>query len=496
MTSSIRIKLFWGISSLILFFVLLSWLLNFNLLDKYYLIKRGMILQNEFRYIDKIYNGNLAGVQFRFEKIVNDTGVSIVILDQNFEVKYAFFPRPPGVPSKSTSKIPRFTKLIYKNSDWSKPTYYIDISRSRHRNVQFLNFTATLQNGEHLWLGTPLPEIKQSVAITNQFFLLTGILTLIIGGIYTLIYSKRFTKPILELNEIAQNMVKLDFTKMYPVKTKDEIGELGCSINSLSEQLGASISELQQANQRLQEDNERQKKIDEIRKEFISNVSHELKTPIALIQGYAEGLKLNVVENEDDKNFYCDVIMDEITKMNKLVRNLLDLSEIDSGYLQLDKEVFDLAQLVEEVMEKYQLMLKEKGISLEILKDDAAFVFADIYRMEQVLVNYVNNALSHINGAKTLRVSVRVKEEAHADAKVRVSVFNSGDTIPEEALEKIWLSFYKVDTARTRANGGSGLGLSIVRAIMEQHQGGFGACNVPGGVEFWFELPRNKEELQ
>jgi two-component system, OmpR family, sensor histidine kinase VanS len=329
------------------------------------------------------------------------------------------------------------------------------------------------------------------VTIANQFFLLTGVLTLIIGGIFALIYAKRFTQPILELNVIAQNMVKLNFTKMYPVKTQDEIGELGHSINSLSEQLGKSINDLQQANQQLHQDNEHQKKIDEIRKEFISNVSHELKTPIALIQGYAEGLKLNVIENEQDKNFYCDVITDEITKMNKLVRTLLDLSEIDSGYLKLDKEVFDLAQLTEDVIGKYHLIFKDKEIILLVQRDSDAFVCADIYRIEQVLVNYINNALGHINGNKTLRVSIEA-----LDKKVKVAVFNSGDPIPEDALEKIWFSFYKVDKARTRAYGGTGLGLSIVRAILEQHKANFGVSNLPDGVEFWFELERTQSELR
>jgi signal transduction histidine kinase len=489
MTNSIRTKLFWGISSLIIFFVLLSVFLNLNLLTRYHIYQKVSSLYREYLYINKIYNGNSNSILPHIDKLTHDSGVNIIILDQNFRVKYIFSPRPPGLPPEPKPNEFRVPPFIYETTDWSKPTYHVDTDNGHHhrRNFQFLNFTATLHNGEHLWMGTPLPEIRQSVAIANRFFFLTGILTLIIGGIFTLFYTKRFTKPILELNAIAQNMVNLDFSKMYPVKTRDEIGELGQSINSLSEQLGKSIRDLQEANRQLQLDNERQKRVDENRKEFISNVSHELKTPIALIQGYAEGLKLNVVENEQDKNFYCDVIIDEITKMNKLVRNLLDLSEIDSGCLKLDKEVFDLARLTEEVIEKYQLMIKDREIHLELLKNDGACVCADIYRIEQVLVNYINNALGHIRGDNILQVVVKV-----GDGKIRVTVFNSGDTIPEEALEKIWYSFYKVDKARTRAYGGTGLGLSIVRAIIEQHQGSFGVTNRPNGVEFWFELPQSR----
>jgi two-component system sensor histidine kinase VanS len=284
-------------------------------------------------------------------------------------------------------------------------------------------------------------------------------------------------------------MAELDFTQTYQVKTMDELGQLGQSINSLSEQLGKSISELQQANQKLEADNQYQKKLVEIRKEFISNVSHELKTPIALIQGYAEGLKLNVIDNEDDKLFYCNVIMDEAAKMNKLVRELLDLSEIDSGGFQMEREVFDLTQLVEWVCEKCHLIFKDKDIKLEIEKTAGTLVYADIDRIEQVLVNYINNAVGHVDTEKIVRISIRVKA-----GKVRTTVFNSGSPVPEEALDKIWHSFYKVDKARTRAYGGSGLGLSIVRAIMETHQSDFGVTNRSDGVEFWFELPQAATE--
>ena len=485
MQSSIRNQLFWGVTSLIGLFVLLSWFLNFNFLDKYYISQKGAALHQEFLYIDRIYQGDFENIRPQVEKLVQSRSTNIVILDQKLVVKYEWHPRPPGLPKPNRPRpaqpLPPF---LTQTADWSKPALHVDAHRDGPQN-EFLNFTAKLHNGDYLWLGTPLPEIQQSVAISNQFFLLTGILTILIGGIAVRLYSRKFTRPILELNIIAQSMAKLDFTKMYPVQTDDEIGELGRSINSLSEQLGRSIAELRQANYQLELDNERQRQIDENRKEFISNVSHELKTPIALIQGYSEGLQLNVAENEEDKNFYCGVIMDEANKMNKLVRNLLDLSEIDSGYLQLEREVFDLGQLTERVIEKYQLILKDRDIHLTFHDDGngMALVEADLGRIEQVLVNYINNALEHIDEERRLELSVLTRNE-----QVRVTVFNSGKAIPAVALEKIWFSFYKVDQARTRDYGGTGLGLSIVRAILERHHGRFGAENRPGGVEFWFEL--------
>jgi two-component system sensor histidine kinase VanS len=489
MRSSIRARLFRGITLLIIFFVLFSWFLNFNFLGKFYAFSRGLSLHREYKEINRIYDGNIPKIQYRLERLVHSTGAGIVILDRDLEVKYASFPRPPGVHAASEPRDNQFIQFMTQIKVWSKPGYHIDRQQDVRRKTQFLYFTAPLDNGGYLWLGTPLPQIRQSVIISNQFFLLTGFLTFIMGGMLVSVYTKKFTRPILELNQIAQNMAKLDFTRTYPVKNPDELGQLGQSINSLSEQLGKSINELQQANQKLEADNQYQKKLVEIRKEFISNVSHELKTPIALIQGYAEGLKLNVIDNEEDKWFYCNVIMDEAAKMNKLVRELLDLSELDSGGFQMEREVFDLAQLVERVCEKCHLIFKDKEIKPEIEKTTDTLVYADSDRIEQVLVNYINNAVGHVDAAKTVRIGIRVK-----DGKVRTTIYNSGSPIPEEAMDKIWHSFYKVDKARTRAYGGSGLGLSIVRAIMEMHQNDFGVVNRDGGVEFWFELPQAEAE--
>ncbi|MCX5779731.1 MAG: HAMP domain-containing sensor histidine kinase, partial [Firmicutes bacterium] len=329
----------------------------------------------------------------------------------------------------------------------------------------------------------PLVPFRESAAVANRFFLFTGLLTILMGSGVVYIISRRFTRPILKLNEIAQKMSELDFSEKYVAPHQDELGKLGHSINSLSDQLDKSISELQAANRKLQEEIEHERRIDEMRKQFISNVSHELKTPIALIQGYAEGLKVNVIEDEDGKNFYCDVIVDEAVKMNKMVLELLDLSQIEAGYFQLEKEIFDLSPLVQQMVAKYQFVFKEGKISLSPEQLERLMVYADRNRIEQVLTNYLNNALNHVDDCREIQVTL----EKHG-SKVRIGVFNTGLPIPEEARDKIFTSFYKVDKARTRAYGGTGLGLSIVRAIMDLHKNSYGTENMPEGVDFWFEL--------
>jgi signal transduction histidine kinase len=251
----------------------------------------------------------------------------------------------------------------------------------------------------------------------------------------------------------------------------------------MSGQLERSIGELVTANEKLLEDIERERRIDDMRKEFIASVSHELKTPIAMIQGYAEGLKLNVNEDEENRNFYCDVITDEAARMNRLVTQLLSLARIESGNAIPEIICFDIAEMARRVLRKSRLVLEERGIDASIEGEEHSLVSADYDMIEQVLTNYITNAVDHTSGDNKLRVRI----DSGAD-KVRVSVFNSGDPIPPESIDSIWTSFYKTDKARTREHGGTGLGLSIVKAIQDAHGNAYGAANVRGGVEFWFDV--------
>ena len=251
----------------------------------------------------------------------------------------------------------------------------------------------------------------------------------------------------------------------------------------MSENLEEKISELKTANNELQKDIEKKIQIDEMRKEFLSNVSHELKTPIALIQGYAEGLYDNINDDSESREFYCEVIMDEADKMNKMVKKLLTLNQIEFGNNQVNFEHFDIVQVVRTVINSATLLAKQKEAQIEIDDYPQIYVWADEYMIEEVVTNYVSNAINHVDGEKKIKVSLK-----KTDKVVRVSVFNTGKCIPEEELDKIWIKFYKVDKARTREYGGSGIGLSIVKAIMESMNQKCGVLNHEDGVEFWFEL--------
>lgn len=479
MKTSIRAKLFIGLTVVILFFVAFSIFLNNNYLESYYLHQKMDLLDSTAKLIDEQYSGAPEDILLALEGAESTVSVNVLILDSRLQVKYLSLPRRnPALrsdPSLDTI-IERYDELVRYGS-------FNLITRDLRLNADFLNLVYLLNNRDILILSTPLAAIQANAAVANRFFLYTGLATLVLGSLAAFLFARRFTRPILEMNRIAQNMSKLDFSQKVEVKSQDELGELGRSLNSLSEQLSRSIAELQAANALLQEEVERERKIDEMRKEFISSVSHELKTPLSLIQGYAEGLKLNVAEDEASKNFYCEVIMDEAVKMDKLVRELLELSQMEAGGFKLEKEVFNLAELMELVLAKYEPRLSEMGIKPQLEYAPFIEVYADMTRTEQVLVNYLNNALNHIDENKQLRIGV-----VSTGDKYRLTVFNSGAHIPKEALPKLFTSFYKVDKARTRSYGGTGLGLAVVRAIQELDRNRYGVENQPGGVQFWFEL--------
>lgn len=338
-------------------------------------------------------------------------------------------------------------------------------------------------------MSTPLESIQESVSVANRMLLMVGSAVLLLAVLLLFVITRQVTKPILDLAEISEKMSHLEFQKRYTGRERDEIGILGNSINTMADRLQETIEELQEANEQLKKDIQEKIEIDELRKEFLSNVSHELKTPIALIQGYAEGLLESVNDSSESREFYCEVIMDEADKMNKMVRKLLTLNHLEFGQDVLDLTEFDAVALVQSVLGANAITLKQKEAKVQVELPEFAAVIGDEFKVEEVFTNYLSNALHHLEGKREIRIVI-----ANRDTKVRVSVYNSGQPIPEEELEKIWDKFYKVDKARTREYGGSGIGLSIVKAIMDSLGEAYGVQNCKDGVEFWFELQKVLQE--
>lgn len=336
-------------------------------------------------------------------------------------------------------------------------------------------------------MTTPLESIHESARISNRFLMYVGIIVILVGSILTYYITRHVTAPIQRLSQLSEKMSNLDFDVRFvsPRHSTDELDTLGTSMNVLSERLKETIGQLQSANEKLRKDIDEKIQIDELRKEFIANVSHELKTPIALIQGYAEGLVEGMAEDPENRDYYCGVIMDEAGKMNKMVRQLLTLTALEFGNEQAVMERFDVTELIRSVLSSSGLVMEQKGIRAEFAPQGPVWVLGDEFKIEEVITNYLTNAMNHADGER--KIQIWTEEEPDGN-RVRVSVFNTGTPIPEEALAGVWTKFYKVDKARTRAYGGSGIGLSIVKAIMESHHQSYGVWNREDGVVFWFTL--------
>ncbi len=349
----------------------------------------------------------------------------------------------------------------------------------------YIELWGTLDNGNFILIRTPIQGIKDNVHISNTFITYIGIVTLIIGIIAAFVLSSYISKPIKQLSNIAERMSELDFDIKYDGKDKGEIGLLGKSMNNMSQKLEENISQLKTANLELQRDVDKKEKLEKMRTDFLSNVSHELKTPIALIQGYAEGLKEGITDDPESMDFYCSVIMDEAAKMNNMVKRLLTLNQIEFGEDELVMERFDINELVKSVVNANELRATQKNLSITYdILDTPLYVWADEYKVEEVVTNYLSNAINHCCNENIIKIKVGQIDKDN----VRVSVFNTGNNIPEADIEHIWEKFYKVDKARTREYGGNGIGLSIVKAIVESMGKTCGVNNLSDGVEFWFDL--------
>lgn len=350
-------------------------------------------------------------------------------------------------------------------------------------NSDYIYLSAELDNGDQLLLRSSYDSMQDSVDIAIRFIMYVSAAILVIGIVIIFWLTQRMVHPIGELSTIAAQMAHMNFDKKYIVKSGDEIGELGTTINSLSENLEKTMAELKSANQQLRKDLEIKDKNDQMRKEFLSNVSHELKTPIALIQGYAEGLMENINDDQESRDFYCEVIVDEANKMNNLVKKLLDLNQLEFGNNKVNMEHFNVVDVICSYLSSADILFKQKNVNLELNIPDAVYVWADEYMVEEIFNNYLSNALNHVDGDRIIRITLVQKEDC-----VRIIVFNTGERIPEEDIDQIWDKFYKVDKARTREYGGSGVGLSIVKASMDLLGQNYGVENKENGVEFFFEL--------
>ena len=488
---SIRIKLFLTLCIVVIIIIAFLILTNNFVLESFYLYTKMKTLNSIYERINNYYiqeQTDSTVIELELEKAAINNNFDILIQSENnisvYSTNRDFLSSIKELNAINTSVLQQRKNIVYKNDK-----VIIRKFEDKSNGITFMMFSAKLDNGYQLYIRMPFASIRESVSISNNFLYLIGGFTILIGGIVVSFISKRFTSPILELNAIANKMSKLDFSHKYCVTdTDDEINELGKSINTMSDKLEKTINRLRDSNIELEKDIEEKSKIDEMRKQFISDVSHELKTPIALIQGYSEGLIENVNTDEENRKFYAEVILDEANKMDKLVAQLLELMKLEYGKREFNNKEFDICELIREVIRKSKVMLEERQIEVDFSVELPVYVLADDFYIEQVITNYFTNAIKHVNeknGKKIIQIRI---EQNKQEGTARIYVFNTGELIEEENLTRIWNRFYKVDESRNREDGGTGIGLSLVKAIMNNYKKQYGVTNMENGVEFYFDL--------
>ena len=487
---SVRVKLFLTLSLVILLIITFLIILNNVVLGTFFLYSKTKTLKSVYELTNNYYNNvdSNINIETELEKIAIKNNFDILIRDnQNVNIYTSskdFF--------STLGQMNAMTNILTLNSGEileQEDEYTIRKIKDVKNGITYVLLSASLDNGYLLYTRIPITAIQESVKISNNFLYLIAGFTILIAAIIVSVVSRKFTDPILELNGIAKKMSNLDFSHKYRITdADDEINNLGKSINTMSDKLEKTIKQLRNTNIELEKDIEEKSKIDEMRKSFISDVSHELKTPIALIQGYSEGLLENVNTDEENRKFYAEVILDETNKMDRLVKQLLELMKLEYGKREFNDTVFNIVELEQEIIKKSKVMLEEKKVQMVFDNSKEINVVADDFYIEQVITNYFTNAIKNVQERNSKNI-IKIENEVDVEKnKVRVKVFNTGDNIKDEDMTRIWNRFYKVDTSRNREQGGTGIGLAFVKAIMNNYGNNYGIVNKEDGVEFYFEL--------
>lgn len=435
-----------------------------------------------------VNDANLSLLMRQFEESNN---AKIVIIDSSGKVKFIGDSKIDEESSKNNTinrifkewiaNLDAFNEILQLKKTQTSIYYNPDFDIN---NIVCISPTSNQKDYNIILAVTSLQPIEEASDIIKEFYIYIFIGAVVIAIILSLIYANMITKPLVKLNNSAKRISEMDFSQECDVNSDDELGNLARTLNFLSHRLNSALTELQQKNIKLEQDIEKERKLDKMRKEFVAGVSHELRTPISIISGYAEGLKDNIAD-EDSREFYLDVIVDEAAKMNALVSDMLDLAQLESGNFTMEPEPFYIDELMQKCINKHKQFFLQKKIKVQEFLTKDLCVNGDFLRIEQVITNFLTNAIRHT--PETGIINIKIIDEGQI---CKVEVENQGDHLSESDLEYIWDRFYKADKSRNRVAGGIGLGLSIVKNILLMHNSTFGVRNTDLGVCFFFTLKK------
>jgi signal transduction histidine kinase len=487
-------KLFVITSASLILFITVTIYLQSIFFENFYINRKIKRFENNVEQFNGLYTQNyinsmnLYRMMRQFEESNN---AKIIILGSTGEVKYIGDSKIDTDSSKVNTINKIFKEWISNPDTFNRILKIKTTQTSIYNNTDFdiqnivcLSPLTSSESSDVILAVSSLQPIEEAADIIKEFYIYVFLGAVIIIVILSLIYANMISKPLRKLNNTAVRIAEMDFSAKCDVNSEDEIGSLASTMNFLSQRLDKALNELRERNIKLQKDIEKERKLDRMRKDFVAGVSHELRTPISIISGYAEGLKDNIADDES-KEFYLAVIMDEAEKMNTLVSDMLDLSQLESGNFKLTPQAFCIDELIKKCINKHMQFIQQKDININEILPDEVYVYGDIIRIEQVLTNFITNAIRYTNDGGN--IEIRVFDDSN---HCKVEIENKGENIPDNELESIWDKFYKIDKSRNRSLGGIGLGLSIVKNILMLHNSTFGVRNTEEGVCFYFSLKK------
>lgn len=499
-------------------------LLQLTFFEDFYLNRKVKSIINETKKFSEIYSYQIYNQEvliqalFRYEQ-ENNAKIAILSMDGNFKLlpNYDKTTDDFRVLTQYATELINDIELINKVLSTGKSE--ATIFENKISNTKKIGIVSPMslnsKNDSVIISVSSMQPINEAGSVIREFYKYLFMGFSILGLLLSSIYANLISKPLVNINKVAKRMSSMDFTAKCKESSNDEIGNLAVTLNFLSSTLKNTLDDLKKKNKKLEEDIEKERKLEEMRKDFVASVSHDLKTPIGIIEGYAEGLKDGIATGENAL-IYIDTIIDEAQKMNKLVTNMLELSKLESGNINLVIENFNILRLIKKLIKSFSLEFSLRSIKLKLNTPlEYCYVNGDIFQLEQALTNIISNALKYtpnnsiviieVNEIKYSNKNNKLQENkvtkkieqtneieilSATEGLVNISVENKGSHIPEEEIEKLFAKFYRLDKSRNTSKNSNGLGLAIIKKILDLHKSPYSLSNTIDGVKFEFTLKK------
>ncbi len=468
----IRTKLWLGMMILVGIITILLWLFQIVFLGKFYsalelreVTNRSNRIVKDIELLDDIVQiSNSPIITEAMDKLINEKQLSVEVIDKNYnniyEGAYGYNTNIPGAMKEVVAEAAdNALKGIEFKQEVTHPKF----------GYQFMIIGLPIHQGNIvegvMLISLPMASIEDTQEILQkQLIIITGIL-LMVSAVISFLLSKNFADPISKISRLAESYTSGHYSARIPATGTDEIGQLSMRMNDMGEALERN---------------------DLLQKELVANVSHELRTPLTLIRGYAETLRDVTGDNPVKREKQLGVIIEETERLGRIVEDILNLSQLQSGAVSFEPEAFSLNEMLSDIKERYELQQEPRSFQITGASD--LQIYCDKKRIEQVFYNLINNALRHTKEEEP--IEVRLTQDA---GNVRVEVIDHGEGIAKEDLDHIFERYYKGKRSDGKKSSGTGLGLAIVKSILEMHQVSYGVESELGqGTTFWFELNKDK----